>query len=99
MTDIPATGGGGARVPATGLGVAGIVRVNRGDADNREQAAAGLVTGLLGLVPGVIISVSVVTFLASHVTDVNRFGSCLDKASGSAAREACAREFADRLGN
>jgi hypothetical protein len=83
----------------TGLGIAGILRVNRGLADNRGQAAAGLITGLLGLALGIVISISVGTFLASHVTDFNRFGSCLDKASGSAARETCARQFADRLGN
>jgi hypothetical protein len=82
----------------TGLGIAGILRVNRGIADNRGQAAAGLITALLGLALGVAISISVGTFLTSHVTDFNRLGSCLDNASGSAAREACAREFADRLG-
>jgi hypothetical protein len=82
----------------TGLGIAGILRVNRGMADNRGQAAAGLITALLGLALGVAISISVGTFLTSHVTDFNRLGSCLDNASGSAAREACAREFADRLG-
>jgi hypothetical protein len=139
MSDIPATGGGGAPVSApgtagrrngigtaalvvgvvslvlavlvifaplaallgligTGLGIAGLMRANRGMADNRGQAAAGLITALLGLVLGVVISISVGTFLTSHVTDFNRLGSCLDNASGSAAREACAKEFADRLG-
>jgi hypothetical protein len=84
---------------AAGLGIAGIMRVNRGIADNRGQAAAGLITGLLGLALGVAISVSVGTFLTSHVTDINRLGSCLDNAGGPAAREACARQFADRLGD
>jgi Na+/H+ antiporter NhaD/arsenite permease-like protein len=84
---------------ATVLGILGIARANQGLADNRGQALAGLITGLLGLALGIAITIGVGTFLASHVTDLNRFGSCLDNAASSQARESCAREFADRLDN
>jgi hypothetical protein len=79
------------------LGALGIARANQGAADNRGQAVAGLVTGLAGLVIGVAITVSAGTFLARHATDFNSFGSCMDNAATSQARETCAKQFADKL--
>jgi hypothetical protein len=84
---------------ATVLGILGIARANQGLADNRGQALAGLLTGLVALALGIAITIGVGTFLASHVTDLNRFGDCMGNAASSQARDTCAREFADRLGN
>jgi Domain of unknown function (DUF4190) len=79
------------------LGILGLVRVNRGDADNRGQAVAGLITGAIALLVGAVLTVSIGTWFATHVDDFNTYGRCLDRADGPAAREACSRELARNL--
>ena len=79
------------------FGILGLLRVNRGEADNRGQAVAGLVTGGLALLIGVFITISVGTWFSTHVNDFNRFGRCIDDAVGSAAREECARQLSREL--
>jgi hypothetical protein len=79
------------------FGILGIMRANRGEADNRGQAVAGLVTGGLALLFGVFFTISFGIWFSTHVTDFNRFGQCVDDAVGSAAREECARELAREL--
>jgi hypothetical protein len=79
------------------LGILGLVRANRGEADNRGQAVAGLVTGAIALLLGIFFTVSVGTWFATHTNDFRRFGDCMDQASGSAAREQCARELSRDL--
>jgi membrane-bound ClpP family serine protease len=79
------------------FGILGIMRANRGEADNRGQAVAGLVTGGLALLFGVFFTISIGMWFSTHVTDFNRFGQCVDDAVGSAAREECARELAREL--
>jgi membrane-bound ClpP family serine protease len=79
------------------FGILGIVRANRGEADNRGQAVAGLVTGAIALLLGIVFTISVGTWFATHVNDFNRFGRCMDRAVGSAAREQCARQLSREL--
>jgi uncharacterized protein DUF4190 len=79
------------------LGILGLVRVNRGDADNRGQAVAGLITGAIALLVGAFLTVSIGTWFSTHVNDFNNFGRCLDRANGPAAREACGRELSRNL--
>jgi hypothetical protein len=79
------------------FGILGIIRVNRGEADNRGQAVAGLVTGGLALLIGVFLTISIGTWFATHVNDFNRFGQCMDDAVGAAAREQCARQLSQEL--
>ena len=79
------------------LGIIGLVRANRGEADNRGQAVAGLVTGAIALLLGIFFTVSIGTWFATHVTDFDRFGRCMDNAGGQAAREQCARELSRDL--
>jgi hypothetical protein len=79
------------------FGILGLVRVNRGEADNRGQAVAGLVTGGLALLIGVVVTISIGTWFATHVNDFNRFGRCIDDAVGPAAREQCARQLSREL--
>jgi hypothetical protein len=79
------------------FGILGLIRVNRGEADNRGQAVAGLVTGGLALLVGVFLTISIGTWFATHVNDFNRFGQCMDDAVGSAAREQCARQLSQEL--
>jgi Domain of unknown function (DUF4190) len=79
------------------FGILGLVRVNRGEADNRGQAVTGLITGAIALLVGVVITISIGTWFATHVNDFNEFGRCMDRSIGSAAREECARELARDL--
>ena len=79
------------------FGILGIMRANRGEADNRGQAVAGLVTGAIALLVGLFFTISIGVWFSTHVNDFNRFGQCIDDAVGSAAREECARELAREL--
>ena len=79
------------------FGILGLIRVNRGEADNRGQAVAGLVTGALALLFGILFTISVGTWFATHVNDFRRFGNCMDKATGQAAHEDCARQLSNDL--
>jgi hypothetical protein len=79
------------------LGIVGLVRANRGEADNRGQAVAGLVTGGLALLLGIVFTISIGTWFATHVNDFQRFGNCMDNAVGAAAREQCARQLSQDL--
>jgi Domain of unknown function (DUF4190) len=79
------------------FGIVGIVRANRREADNRGQAVTGLVTGGLALLFGIWFTISVGVWFSTHVNDFNRFGQCLDDATGQAAREQCAQELGRNL--
>ena len=81
------------------FGIVGILRANRGVADNRGQAVAGLVTGALALLIGIVLTVSIGTFFATHVTDFDRFGRCMDNASSTQARRTCADQLSTDLGD
>jgi Na+/H+ antiporter NhaD/arsenite permease-like protein len=77
--------------------IIGLIRVNRGEADNRGQVVTGLITGAIALLLGVVLTISIGTWFATHVNDFNRFGRCLDNASGPAEREQCARQLSREL--
>ena len=79
------------------FGILGLMRANRGEADNRGQAVAGLVTGGIALLVGVFLTISVGTWFATHVNDFNDFGRCMEDAVGSAAREECANQLGREL--
>jgi hypothetical protein len=79
------------------FGILGLMRVNRGEADNRGQAVAGLVTGGLALLVGAYFTISIGIWFSTHVNDFNRFGQCIDDAANAAAREQCARQLARDL--
>jgi hypothetical protein len=79
------------------FGAVGIRRANRGVADNRGQAAAGLVAGAIALVVGVALTASVGTFVSTHANDFRELGHCLDGATTNQQRSDCATQFSDRL--
>ena len=79
------------------LGIVGIVLVNRGEADNRGQAVAGLVTGGLAMLIGLFLAVSIGTFFATNVNDFRQFGRCMDNARSDQARQACGEQLANNL--
>jgi uncharacterized membrane protein HdeD (DUF308 family) len=79
------------------FGILGLIRANRGEADNRGQALTGLITGAVALLFGILFTISVGTWFATHVNDFRRFGSCMDSAVGADAREQCARQLSNDL--
>ena len=79
------------------FGILGLMRANRGEADNRGQAVAGLVTGGIALLLGIFFTISVGTWFATHVNDFRRFGNCMDQANTPAAREQCGRQLSTDL--
>ena len=79
------------------FGILGLIRVNRGEADNRGQAVSGLVTGGLALLFGILFTISVGTWFATHVNDFRRFGNCMDNAADATAREQCGRQLSKDL--
>ena len=79
------------------FGILGLIRANRGEADNRGQAVAGLVTGAVALLFGILFTISVGTWFATHVNDFRRFGDCMDQANSASAREQCGRKLSQDL--
>ena len=79
------------------LGIVGISRASRGEADNRGQAIAGLVTGLLGLLLAVFFTIGIGSFFASHQNDFRQLGTCLTSADTDQQRNQCGDELEQQL--
>ena len=79
------------------LGIVGIRRAARGEADNRGQAIAGLVTGLLALIIAIVFTVSIGAFFAQHQNDFRSFGNCILGADTNAQRRECGQELTNQL--
>jgi uncharacterized membrane protein HdeD (DUF308 family) len=79
------------------LGIVGLSRVSRGQADNRGQAIAGLVTGILGLLLAVIFTVSIGAIFARHQNDFRRFGNCMVGADNEVERRQCGEILTNEL--
>jgi membrane-bound ClpP family serine protease len=79
------------------FGILGIMRVNRGEADNRGQAVTGLVTGALALVLGLFFAISIGTFFATNVNDFRQFGRCMENANSEPERRACGERLSREL--
>jgi membrane-bound ClpP family serine protease len=79
------------------FGILGLLRANRGEADNPGQALTGLITGAVALVLGLLLTIGIGTFFAANVNDFRRFGRCMNDATTQSAREACARQLSRDL--
>ena len=79
------------------LGFVGIGRASRGEADNRGQAIAGLITGALGLALAVFFTISIGTFFAQHQNDFRQFGNCMLGADNEQQTRDCGRTLTDKL--
>jgi ABC-type spermidine/putrescine transport system permease subunit II len=79
------------------LGAVGMSRASRGEADNRGQAVAGLVTGALSIVVAIVIGIGFVSFFTEHQGDLRRFGTCMSSADNDRERAPCVRELGNRL--
>jgi hypothetical protein len=81
------------------LGIVGISRASRGDADNKGQAIAGLVTGLLAVILAVVFTVSIGSFFAQHQNDLRKFGNCMLGADDAQQRRQCGETLTNQLDN
>lgn len=79
------------------FGIIGISRAGRGEATNRGQAVTGLITGILALALGVLLTVRIGGYLQDHATDFNNLGKCLNAANTDQERTACTDTFLDRM--
>ena len=75
------------------LGAIGMARASRGEADNRGQALAGLITGLLALLIAIGLGIGIGGFLTAHANDFRKLGTCWNKADNRVERQACVRIF------
>jgi hypothetical protein len=75
----------------------GISRASRGEATNRGQAVTGLITGILALALGVLLTVRIGSYLQDHATDFNNFARCLNAANTDQERRACTDTFLDQM--
>jgi len=79
------------------LGFIGMRRASRGEATNRGQALAGLLTGLLALAIAVFLTVRIGVFFADHQDDFRRFGSCVTSSTDQQEFRRCARSFGKQV--
>ena len=75
------------------LGIIGMRRASRGEATNRGQALAGLLTGLLALAIAVFLTIRIGVFFAEHQDDFRRFGSCVTSSTDQQEFRRCARSL------
>jgi Domain of unknown function (DUF4190) len=79
------------------FGAVGIGRANRGEADNKGHAVAGVVTGLIALAIAAVLAVRLTTFIVDHQGDFRSFWSCITSAPTEAEQNECGRRLAQQL--
>ncbi len=79
------------------LGVVGLGRVRRGDANNRGVAIGGIVTGVIAVLLVAGIVALGVAFFQSNEEEFNDLRDCLEQADGQADEEDCREEFQEEL--
>jgi hypothetical protein len=79
------------------LGIIGLGRVKRGEANNRGMAIAGIITGALGVLLTILVVAGVAALFNSG--EFSNLTECVNDAGGDqAAVEECTREFEDSVG-
>jgi hypothetical protein len=79
------------------FGIVGMRRATRGEADNRGQAVAGIVTGVLSLILVLILGIQITTFVSRNAGDFRRFGTCFREADEDSQFADCLRDFSEEL--
>lgn len=78
------------------LGIVGVGRAKRGEADNMGVSIAGAVLGGLGLIAG--IAVAVFWFSMMNSMGFNNFFTCVSEAKGDQSRiTQCQNDFQQRM--
>jgi hypothetical protein len=60
-------------------------------------AFLGLITGILALALGVLLTVRIGSYLQDHATDFNNLARCLNAANTDQERTACTNTFLDQM--
>ena len=76
------------------LGVVGLRKASRGQATNKNQAVAGVVTGGIALLIGVVVTAASIAFF----DEFQNLTECLADAETTADEEECERQFEDEFG-
>jgi hypothetical protein len=79
------------------FGFVGIRRADRGQANNRGHALAGLVCGAVAFVLAVSIAIRLGTFINDHTGDFRDFWTCITSAPTESEQQACGESLARRL--
>jgi O-antigen/teichoic acid export membrane protein len=79
------------------FGFVGIRRADRGQANNRGHALAGLVCGALAFVLAISIAIRLGTFINDHTGDFRDFWTCITSAPTESEQQACGETLARQL--
>jgi len=79
------------------FGAVGIRRADRGEANNRGHAIAGLVCGAVAFVLAVSIAIRLGTFVNDHSRDFRNFWTCITSAPTESEQRSCGEALARRL--
>ncbi len=79
------------------FGAVGIRRADRGEANNRGHAIAGLVCGAVAFVLAVSIAIRLGTFVNDHSGDFRDFWTCITSAPTESEQQVCGEQLARRL--
>ncbi|CAN5676275.1 hypothetical protein BH24ACT26_BH24ACT26_22570 [soil metagenome] len=79
------------------LGIVGMSRASKGEADNRGQALGGLITGVVAILIAIFFTISIGAFFAQHQNDFRKFGNCMVGADAHQDRRQCAETLTDQL--
>lgn len=90
---------GGSWGVAAIFGGVGVARANRGEADNKSHAVAGLATGLIALLIAAAIGVRIGTFVNDHQGDFRAFGDASCRLQPRLSRTTVARSSPGVLRN
>lgn len=80
------------------LGIMAVRRVQRREATNQGSSIAGIVTGGLGLLVGILFLVTVGVFFSMFGRQTHDFQSCLQQAKGDQAKvQQCFQQYQRQL--
>jgi hypothetical protein len=79
------------------LGVVGMRRATRGEANNRGYAVAGLTCGAIALVFSIHLGVRLSTFVVDNADNFRQFWTCITSAPTEAEQDDCAATLARQL--
>jgi Domain of unknown function (DUF4190) len=79
------------------FGALGIRRADRGEANNKGHAIAGLVCGALAFLLAVSIGVRLGTFINDHSGDFRSFWTCITSAPTESEQQGCGERLARQL--
>lgn len=78
--------------------IVGIRRASRGISTNRGMSIAGLVTGIIGLIVGVLFAILVGSVLSVFGNQVQNYQACVQQANGDQAKiQQCAQQFQQQI--